>query len=125
MQTRKHFRFVGCSLTHLPTRAGQICRFAPISPPASAAMLAEPWGYGRENFAPLVLVDAWAARPRRPALVVVSGCAPVGLFANFRLSFFLEIFMLAANERHYSRRWRRVAAVSAYAGREQTAPARL
>ncbi|HEY4984591.1 MAG TPA: hypothetical protein VIJ24_05965, partial [Verrucomicrobiae bacterium] len=59
-----------------PTMAGQTCRFAPISPPASAAMLAEPWGYAHENIAPLVLVEVWAARQRRPTLVVVSSCAP-------------------------------------------------
>jgi len=49
----------------------QTCRVAPISPPASAAMLAEPWGYARQNIAPLVLVEVWAARQRRPTLVVV------------------------------------------------------
>jgi hypothetical protein len=48
-------------------------------------MLAEPWGYARENIAPLVLVEVWTARPltfhfsatrqRRPTLVVVSSCA--------------------------------------------------
>src|ERR1019366_6981019 len=35
----------GRILTLPPTMVGQTCRFAPISPPASAAMLAEPWGY--------------------------------------------------------------------------------
>jgi hypothetical protein len=44
------------------------CRFAPISLPASAAMLAEPWGYARQNIAPLVLVEVWAARQRPPYL---------------------------------------------------------
>jgi hypothetical protein len=39
-------------------------------------MLAEPWGYAHENIAPLVLVEVWAARQRRPTLVVVSSCAP-------------------------------------------------
>jgi hypothetical protein len=47
----------GCNLTQPPTMVGQTCRFAPISPPASAAMLAEPWGYARKNIAPLVLVE--------------------------------------------------------------------
>ncbi len=57
--------------------AGQTCRFAPISPPASAAMPAEPWECARKNIAPLVLVEVWAARQRRPTLVVVvSSCAP-------------------------------------------------
>src|ERR1035437_3749898 len=58
-----------------PTMVGQTCWFASISPPASAAMLAEPWGYARQNIAPLVLVEVWAARQRRPTLVVVSSCA--------------------------------------------------
>jgi hypothetical protein len=40
-------------------------------------MLAEPWGYARENIAPLVPVEVWAARQRRPTLVVVSSCAQV------------------------------------------------
>jgi hypothetical protein len=62
------------SLTLPPPMVGQTCRFAPISPPASAAMLAEPWGYARQNIAPLVLVKVWAARQRRPTLVV-SSCA--------------------------------------------------
>jgi hypothetical protein len=31
-------------------------------------MLAEPWGYARENIAPLVLVEVWAARQRPPYL---------------------------------------------------------
>jgi hypothetical protein len=65
----------GRNLTQPPPMVGQTCRFAPISPPASAAMLAEPWGYARENIAPLVLVEIWAARQRRPTLVVVSSCA--------------------------------------------------
>ena len=39
-------------------------------------MLAEPWGYARENIAPLVLVEVWAARQRRPTLVRVPGYAP-------------------------------------------------
>jgi len=38
-------------------------------------MLAEPWGYARENIAPLVLVEVWVARQCRPTLVVVSTCA--------------------------------------------------
>jgi len=38
-------------------------------------MLAEPWGYARQNIAPLVLVKVWAARQHRPTLVVVSSCA--------------------------------------------------
>src|ERR1039457_4479205 len=74
----------GRNLTQPPPMVGQTCRFAPISPPASAAMLAEPWGYACQNIAPLVLVEDWAARPltfhfsatrqRRPTLVV-SSCA--------------------------------------------------
>jgi hypothetical protein len=31
-------------------------------------MLAEPWGYARQNIAPLVLVEVWAARQRPPYL---------------------------------------------------------
>jgi len=34
-------------------------------------MLAEPWGYARQNIALLVLVKVWAARQRRPTLVAV------------------------------------------------------
>src|ERR1035438_87352 len=45
-----------------PPMVGQTCRFAPISPPASAAMLAEPWGYARQIIAPLILVKVWAAQ---------------------------------------------------------------
>jgi hypothetical protein len=41
-------------------------------------MLAEPWGYARENIASLVLVEVWAARQRRPTLMVVSCCAREG-----------------------------------------------
>src|ERR1017187_10875457 len=57
----------GRNLTQPPPMVGQTCRFAPISPPASAAMLAEPWAYARQNIAPLVLVEVWAARPSYPA----------------------------------------------------------
>jgi hypothetical protein len=52
-------------------------------------MLAEPWGYARQNIAPLVLVKVWAARlvaskqsgdgQHRPTLVVVSSCAALEL----------------------------------------------
>jgi hypothetical protein len=31
-------------------------------------MLAEPWGYARQNIAPLVLVEVWVARQRPPYL---------------------------------------------------------
>ena len=53
----------GRTSAQTPTMVGQTCRFAQISPPASAAMLAEAWGYARKNIAPLVLVEIWAARP--------------------------------------------------------------
>ena len=67
----------GRSLTLSPTMVGQTCRFAPISPPASAAMLAKPWGYARQNTASLVLVKVWAARQHRPTLMVMSrACCP-------------------------------------------------
>jgi len=62
----------GRNLTLPPTMVGQTCRFAPISPPASAAKLAEPQGYAHENIVPLVLVEVWATRQRRPTLGVVS-----------------------------------------------------
>src|ERR1035437_3622891 len=74
------------SLTLPPPMVGQTCRFAPISPPASAAMLAEPWGYARQNIAPLVLVKVWAARQRRPTLVV-SSCARPALRSAIPLCF--------------------------------------
>jgi len=37
-------------------------------------MLAESWGYARQNIAPLVLAKVWAAQQHRPTLVM-SGCA--------------------------------------------------
>jgi len=46
-----------------PNPGRKTCRFAPISPPASAAKLVEPWGYARQNIALLVLVKGWAAAP--------------------------------------------------------------
>jgi hypothetical protein len=53
-------------------------------------MLAEPWGYARENIAPLVLVEVWAARQRRPTLVLMSSCTPFLPF--FQRSFSTWIF---------------------------------
>jgi len=60
---------MGRNLPTTTTMVGQTCRFAQISPPASAAMLAEPfWGYAHKNIA-LVLVEVWAVQQRRPTLV--------------------------------------------------------
>jgi hypothetical protein len=46
--------WVGRILPLLPMMVGQTCRFAQFSPPASAAMPVEPWGYALKNIAPLV-----------------------------------------------------------------------
>jgi hypothetical protein len=65
---------------HLDTSTNDGRANLPVCPNLTASKrsnAAEPWGYARQNIAPLVLVEVWAARQRRPTLVVVSSCAPL------------------------------------------------
>ena len=73
----------GRTSAQTPTMAGQTCRFAQISPPASTAMLAEPWGYARKNIAPLVLVEVWAARPLTFHFSATRQHSPAGSLPTF------------------------------------------
>jgi hypothetical protein len=74
---------------HLYTTPNDVRANLPVCPNLTAskrAMLAEPWEYARENIAPLVLVEVWAARQRRPTLEVSGSiyCHPIvtGLSPN-------------------------------------------
>jgi hypothetical protein len=44
-------------------------------------MLAEPWGYARENIAPLVLVEIWAAPPYLGGVKLRPPPSPLPVFA--------------------------------------------